>query len=104
MHADLTSTAALGWLMLIVKVVAAADCPLFGVKKYVVVAVLFIAGVQVPEIPFEEVDGKAGMLSPLQYDPTCVKSGATIELTPTPKYRKIDQFVVSAACQARTLQ
>jgi hypothetical protein len=41
------------------KVVVAAHCPAFGVKVYVVVAVLFKAGDQVPVIPLLEVVGKA---------------------------------------------
>ena len=43
-----------------------AHCPAEGVKVYVVVAVLFIAGAQVPEIPLVELVEKAGIVAPLQ--------------------------------------
>ena len=52
--------------MIMVIDVAAADCPLLGVKKYVVVVVLFIAGDQVPETPLDDEDGNAGIDDPLQ--------------------------------------
>jgi hypothetical protein len=42
---------------------------------YVVVAVLFIAGVHIPVIPFVELTGRAGMLAPRQYGPAWVKVG-----------------------------
>jgi len=50
------------------------------VKVYVVVAVLLIAGDQVPVMPFVEVVGNAEMLAPLQYGPTAANVGVTFEL------------------------
>jgi hypothetical protein len=41
-----------------VMVVVVAHCPAVGVKVYVVVAVLFMEGVQVPVTPLFEVVGK----------------------------------------------
>ena len=49
---------------MIVKVVVVAHCPVVGVNVYVVVAWLFKAGLQVPEMLFSEDDGKADKLSP----------------------------------------
>mgnify|MGYP000014342783 CR=1 FL=1 len=49
-------------LTTIVIVVAEAHCPPFGVKVYVVVAVLFTAGDQDPTLPFNEVVGKGEMV------------------------------------------
>ena len=46
--------------------VVEAHCPGFGVKVYVVVAVLFNAGDQVPTIPLLEVVGKGLKISPEQ--------------------------------------
>jgi hypothetical protein len=43
-----------------------------------VVAILLIAGAQVPVIPFVEVVGKAGIAAPGQYGPTAAKVGVTI--------------------------
>ena len=51
-------------LTIIVKVVVFAHCPTVGVKVYVVVAWLFKAGVQVPEIPFKDEVGSALKFSP----------------------------------------
>jgi len=51
-------------LTVIVKVVVVEHCPAVGVKVYVVVAWLFKAGLQVPEMLFSEDDGKADKLSP----------------------------------------
>jgi hypothetical protein len=47
------------------------------VKVYVVVAVLFMAGLHVPVIPFVEVVGKAGIVAPEQYEPNAAKVGVT---------------------------
>ena len=52
-----------------------AHCPIFGVNVYSVVAVLFMAGDQVPVIPLFDVVGKAGIELPVQYELTEVKVG-----------------------------
>ena len=46
-------------------------------KVYVVVAVLLIAGDQVPVMPFVDVVGKAEIVAPLQYGPTAANVGVT---------------------------
>ena len=51
-----------------------AHCPTDGVKVYVVVAVLLIAGLQVPVMPLFEVVGKVNV-PPLQIAATWVKVG-----------------------------
>ena len=48
-----------------------------GVKVYVVVAVLFNAGVHVPSTPFKEVVGNGNNVSPAHIGATCVKVGVT---------------------------
>ena len=50
----------------VILVVLVAHCPVVGVNVYVVVAVLFIAGDQVPVTPFDEVVGKFAKVSPEQ--------------------------------------
>ena len=45
-------------LTVIVKVAVVAHCPALGVKEYVVVAWLFKAGLQVPEMLFSDVVGR----------------------------------------------
>ena len=47
-------------------VVVVAHCPAVGVKVYVVVAVLLIAGDQVPVILFVELVANGGIVAPLQ--------------------------------------
>jgi len=64
-----------------VKVVVVAHCPAVGVKVYVVVAVLFKAGVQVPIIPLVDVVGKADKAAPEQIGATAVKVGVTFGFT-----------------------
>ena len=64
-----------------VKVVVVAHCPAFGVKVYVVVVVLFNAGVHVPNIPLFDVVGKAAKVAPEQIGATAVKVGVTWEFT-----------------------
>ena len=59
----------------IVIVVVLAHCPAFGVKVYVVVAVLFNAGDHVPAIPLVEVVGSALNVPPEQIGVTCVNVG-----------------------------
>ena len=66
-----------------VMVVGVAHCPAAGVKVYVVVAVLFTAGDQVPMIPFVEVVGRAGMAAPAQKGPTGLNAGAITGFTVT---------------------
>jgi hypothetical protein len=75
-------------------VVVTAHCPTAGVKVYVVVDVLLRVEFQVPTIPFKEVDGKGGGISPKQIGATEVKVGVTIGLTIT------DSVVVTAHCPA----
>ncbi len=58
-----------------------AHCPPLGVKVYVVVKVLFKAGVQVPEMPLSEVVGKGNKFPPAQIPGTCVKLGMVIGFT-----------------------
>ena len=53
-------------LIVIVSVVVTAHCPAEGVNVYVVVALLFIAGSQVPLTPFVDVVGRAGIEAPAQ--------------------------------------
>lgn len=60
-----------------INVAGKAHCPVFGVKVYVVVAVLFtIAGFQVPVNPFNEVVGNAGAVLPLQMEAMAAKEGS----------------------------
>ena len=69
-----------GESIVIVNVVVTPHCPASGVNVYVVVAVLFIAGLQVPVMLFKDVVGKAGMVVPAQYGPGTLKEGVTIGL------------------------
>jgi len=68
-------------LTVMVNVVVVAHCPAVGVKVYVVVAVLFSAGAQVPVIPLLEVVGRAESVAPEQIAATGVKVGVTFALT-----------------------
>ena len=54
-----------------------------GVKVYVVVAVLFKAGDQLPTILLFDVVGNALNVPPEQIDPICVKEGVVSGLTVT---------------------
>jgi hypothetical protein len=65
-------------LTVMVRVTVVAHCPALGVKVYVVVAVLFTAGAQVPVIPFVEVVGKAAKGSPEQMAATGLNVGVII--------------------------
>jgi hypothetical protein len=78
--------------MVIVAVVA--HCPAVGVKVYVVVVVLSIAGLHVPVIPFVEVVGSAGIVAAVQYDPAGVKVGVVCGVI------VMDKVVVVAHCPA----
>ena len=49
-------------------------------KVYAVVAVLLIAGFQVPVMPLVDVVGNALMVAPLQNGPTAANVGVTFEL------------------------
>jgi len=62
-------------LTTIVSVVVVAHCPVVGVKVYVVVAVLFSAGDQVPVMPLVEVVGNAVSVAPEQIAGMAVKVG-----------------------------
>ena len=57
-------------------------CPAVGVNVYVVVAVLFIAGLQVPLMPLLDVVGKI-KVPPLHIADTCVKVGTVGWVTVT---------------------
>jgi len=61
-------------------VAVVAHWPALGVKVYVVVALLFIAGLQIPVIPFVEVVGNVNE-PPGQMAATCENNGATLLLT-----------------------
>ena len=64
-----------------VNVVVAAHCPAFGVKVYVVVAVLLSAGDQVPVIPLFDVVGNAASVAPEQIGATALNVGRMFGLT-----------------------
>ncbi|RQO30967.1 hypothetical protein DBR32_09670 [Taibaiella sp. KBW10] len=68
-------------LTVMVIVVVVAHCPAAGVKVYVVVAVLFKAGAQVPVIPFVAVVGNAARLAPEQIAFTGVNVGSVLLFT-----------------------
>jgi hypothetical protein len=68
-------------LTVIVIVAAVAHNPAVGVNVYVVVAVLFNAGDQVPEKPFNEVVGNAANVAPEHIGATCVNEGVIFGLT-----------------------
>jgi hypothetical protein len=70
-----------------------AHCPAAGVNVYVVVAVLFIAGDQLPEIALFEEEGRVNV-PPLQIGATWVNVGDVGALTVT------DIVVVVAHCPA----
>jgi hypothetical protein len=59
----------------IVIVCVTAQIPVLGVKVYVVVAVLFIAGDQLPVIPLLSVVGNELIVAPEQNGPTAVNTG-----------------------------
>jgi len=69
------------WFTVIVNVVEIAHCPAVGVNVYVVVAVLFNAGDQVPVMPSLEVVGKAVSVAPEHIGATAVNVGVTFGLT-----------------------
>ena len=68
-------------LTVIVKVAVVAHCPVLGVNVYVVVAVLFRAGDQVPVIPLLEVVGNGDNTPPEQIGATAVNVGVTVAVT-----------------------
>jgi len=68
-------------LTVIVNVVVVAHCPAVGVNVYVVVAVLFNAGAQVPVIPLFDVVGNAVKISPEQIAATGVNVGVILGFT-----------------------
>jgi len=68
-------------LTVMVNVVVVAHCPAVGVNVYVVVAVLFNAGAQLPVIPLLDVVGSAVSVAPEQIGATAVNVGAMFGLT-----------------------
>jgi hypothetical protein len=68
-------------LTVIVKVAVVAHCPTVGVKVYVVVAVLFNAGAQVPVMPLLAVVGNADKVAPEHIGATAVNVGVIFGLT-----------------------
>ena len=68
-------------LTVIANVVIVAHCPVFGVKVYKVVAVLFIDGDHVPLIPLMDVVDKVARGSPLQIVATAANVGVLLGLT-----------------------
>ena len=64
-----------------VKVAVVAHCPAVGVNVYVVVAVLFNAGDQVPVNPLVEVVGSAVSVAPEHIGATALKVGVMFGLT-----------------------
>lgn len=65
----------------IVKVAVVAHWPAVGVKVYVVVAVLFNAGLQVPVMPFSDVVGKAFNTPPVHIGATGLNVGVMFGFT-----------------------
>ena len=65
----------------IVMVAVVAHNPAIGVKVYVVVAVLLIAGDHIPVIPLFEVVGNADKVAPEQIELNCVKIGVVFGVT-----------------------
>ena len=68
-------------LTVIVKVVVVAHCPAVGVNVYVVVAVLFSAGAQVPVIPLVDVVGNGANTAPEQMGATALNVGVMFGFT-----------------------
>ena len=62
-------------------VVIVAHCPAVGVNVYVVVAVLFKVGAQVPVMPLVEVVGNGVNVAPEHIDATGLKVGVTFGVT-----------------------
>jgi hypothetical protein len=81
-------------LTVIVSVAVVAHWPASGVNVYVVVAVLFNAGLQLPLMPLVDVVGKPAKVPPEQIAATGVKVGAMFGLT------VIVNVVVVAHCPA----
>jgi hypothetical protein len=65
----------------IIIVAVVAQSPVVGVNVYVVVAVLFKVGDQVPVIPLFEVVGNAANVAPEQIGFSCVNVGVTFGIT-----------------------
>ena len=65
----------------IVKVAVVAHCPAVGVKVYVVVAVLFNAGAQVPVMPLFDVVGRGERAAPEHIGLTDANVGVVLGLT-----------------------
>ena len=65
----------------IVNAAGVAHCPNAGVKVYVVVAVLFNAGDQLPVMPLSDVVGNGDNAAPEQIGATALNVGVTLALT-----------------------
>ena len=70
----------LGFTVIVIVTIVAHN-PTVGVNVYVVVAVLLIAGDQVPVIPLFDVVGNADKVAPEQIEFTCVNVGVGFGLT-----------------------
>lgn len=81
-------------LTVIVRLVVVAHCPAAGVNVYVVVAVLFKAGLQVPVMLLSDVVGKGAKTPPGQIGATGSKVGVT------PGVTVMVRLVVVAHCPA----
>jgi Flp pilus assembly pilin Flp len=68
-------------LTVIVMVAVVAHCPALGVKVYVVVALLFSAGAQLPVIPLLEVVGNGDKVAPEHIGATDVNVGVMFGFT-----------------------
>jgi hypothetical protein len=68
-------------LTVIVMVAVEAHCPAAGVNVYVVVALLFKAGAQLPLMPSTEVVGNADSVAPAHTGATGANVGITAGLT-----------------------
>ena len=68
-------------LTVMANVAVVAHCPAVGVNVYVVVAVLFSAGDQLPVILLFDVVGSAVSVAPLQIAATGLNVGVTLALT-----------------------
>ena len=71
------------WFTVIINVVVVAHWPAVGVNVYVVVAVLFNAGVQVPVMPLSDVVGRGASVVPEHIGATAVNVGVTLGLMVT---------------------
>ena len=68
-------------LTVMVRLAVVAHCPAAGVKVYVVVAVLFITGDQVPLMPLVDVPGRGASASPEQIGAMALNVGIVPAVT-----------------------